>query len=111
MTNSGTQTAFTANDTNATLEDHDRSNNLLIDTGFSGLGVVGDKTLRLSRRQNPSRFRTALSKPAKPIKYVFGAGMPIEAHKRVILVHPLLGEVPIDIVPGKLPFLIGRKNF
>ena len=65
--------------------------------------------MTVARRRWPSRFRKALSKPAPPVKYIFGSGSPIVAKKRVIINHPLLGDAHVDVVPGKLPFLIGRK--
>ena len=106
-TNSDTQVASTA--TNATLEDHDRSNHLLVDTGFSVSAVVGDQTLRLARHKNPKRFRAALRRQSRPVRYLFGAGRAVEARRRIILLSPLLGQVLVDVVPGKLPFLVGRE--
>ena len=80
-----------------------------MDTGFSGLGVVGDRNLALARRMHPQRFRRTLRAPPRPTNYIFGSGAPVIARRKVLLNHPLLGDVEIDVVPGRLPFLIGRK--
>ena len=106
--NSRTQTSNTTT-TNATLDADVLNASLLIDTGFSGVGVVGDRTLAISRRQWPQRFRRTLRNSPKPTKYIFGSGEPVVARRQIIVSHPLLGDVTVDVVPGQLPFLIGRK--
>ena len=107
-TNSMTQTA-NATTTNATLDSDQLHSALLVDTGFSGQGVVGDESLALARRRWPLRFRRALCAAPRPTKYIFGSGAPVIARRQIIVSHPLLGDVTIDVVPGQLPFLIGRK--
>ena len=106
--NSRTQTSNTTT-TNATLDADVLNASLLVDTGFSGVGVVGDRTLAISRRRWPQRFRRTLRNSPKPTKYVFGSGKPVIARRQIIVSHPLLGDVTVDVVPGQLPFLIGRK--
>ena len=95
--------------TNATLDENHLHSSLLVDTGFSGQGVVGDHNLALARRRWPSRFRRTLRAPSKPTQFIFGSGAPVIARRKVMLNHPLLGDVEIDVVPGRLPFLIGRR--
>ena len=73
------------------------------------MGVVGDRTLAISRRQWPLRFRRTLRNSPKPTKFIFGSGEPVIARRQIIVSHPLLGDVTVDVVPGQLPFLIGRK--
>ena len=102
------QTANTTT-TNATLDEDILNASLLIDTGFSGVGVVGDRTLAISRRQWPQRFRRTLRNPPKPTKFIFGSGEPVIARKKVLVNHPLFGVAEFDVVPGRLPFLVGRK--
>ena len=71
--------------------------------------MVGDRNLALARRMHPQRFRRTLRAPPRPTNYIFGSGAPVIARRKVLLNHPLLGDVEIDVVPGRLPFLIGRK--
>ena len=89
--------------TNHTLGKHE--NYILMDSGFSGYAVVGSETLKAN--ENCFQNVTYLNRPSKNT-YTFGAGGEFPAKNVAALKHPVVGRCRIDIVDGKLPFLVGR---
>ena len=80
-------------------------NAILVDSGFSGFAVIGDQTLK----DNAQFFDKVkyLNSPSKST-YTFGAGESQPAPNRAVLFHKSLGRIPIDVVEGNLPMLLGR---
>ena len=89
------------NDTNDAEEDY-----VMVDSGFSGEAVVGEEWLQ----RNAHKFK-AVKKLGKRSRatYTFGAGVPIRPVDSARITHSRFGNIRVDVVPGKLPFLVGRR--
>ena len=92
--------------TNLTIDDDNR-NSVLVDSGFSGLAVIGSATLA---RLSAGGLLSLLGKRCSATNsYTFGAGDKIKADYRQRIEGVHIGQVHVDVVPGDLPFLIGRE--
>ena len=92
--------------TNLTIDD-DNIDSILVDSGFSGLAVVGSATLERMTAGGLLALRGGQCKASNT--YTFGAGDRIKADCKQQVEGERIGRVHVDVVPGKLPFLIGRE--
>ena len=76
----------------------------LVDSGFSGYSVVGEKTL--NKLRETTKISNVKSKSSN--KFTFGAGKTVESLYKTEIIHPKVGSVSTDVVPGELPLLLGR---
>ena len=95
-----------ATTTNETINMEDRDS-VLVDSGFSGLAVVGYDTLYRMLGRKLLKLVPATCMPVNT--YTFGAGPPTRCVERHKIQCPRLGHIYVDVVPGALPFLLGRQ--
>ena len=97
---------FTIATTNQSINEEDRDS-LLVDSGFSGLAVVGYDTLY---RMLGRKLLKVLPATCTPVNsYTFGAGPSTRSVERHKLDIQRIGHLYVDVVPGALPFLLGRQ--
>ena len=81
---------------------------ILLDSGFSGGCVCGDDTFRDAMSLAPKLARKAMELDTEPNFYTFGAGDTLRSIGTIRL-RTWIGNIDVNLVPGKLPFLMGRR--
>ena len=81
---------------------------ILLDSGFSGGCVCGDDTFRDAMSLAPKLARKAMELDTEPNYYTFGAGDTLRSIGTIRL-RTWIGNIDVNLVPGKLPFLMGRR--
>ena len=77
----------------------------MLDSGFTGLCVVGAETFG----QYQHNFTRVRDIKTSKFTYTFGAGNTYPAKRTCIITHPSFGSTKCDVVVGSLPFLFGRE--
>ena len=76
---------------------------------FSRNVVVGSNTIEILRKIFPDFVIKTIKPVYKSMRYFFGAGQPQSPLYQVLVRDKAIGHVRVDVVPGNLPMLVGRR--